>query len=316
MYKEASVEFESDFTLKGTLTLPRQETNVQFPAVVFIHGSGPLNRDENTKKIQLNVFNRMAHWLAGQGLASLRYDKRGVEESEGNYYQAGVHDLIKDAYHAVEFIRHHPDIDQSNIFLIGHSEGGMLSPQIAHQTAVKGMILLASTASPLKYIIDEQGQRLEQELANEKGLIYRMLRFVGSHKKVLEKQDKLIRKALASEKDVIRAGGITKVNAKWFREHDTYHPGNALNLVSTPVLAINGSKDFQVRGEDVSGISEAAGGPAEVHVVNNMNHILRIQEEPESLLKLNKYYAKYSQQDIAQELYDVISPWLKKRLTE
>ena len=69
----------------------------------MVHGSGPLDRNENVKKgSHLNLFNTLAHHLAGIGIASLRYDKRGCGESTGDYYAAGHSDLLADVSISVE----------------------------------------------------------------------------------------------------------------------------------------------------------------------------------------------------------------------
>ncbi|MFQ5796961.1 MAG: alpha/beta hydrolase family protein [Candidatus Bipolaricaulia bacterium] len=77
--KEVTVN-SGDVRLAGTLSLPSEEGS--FPCVLMIHGSGPVDRDENVRqlklfKVKLNVFNTIAHYLAAKGIASLRYDKRG-----------------------------------------------------------------------------------------------------------------------------------------------------------------------------------------------------------------------------------------------
>ena len=51
----------------------------------MIHGSGPMDRNENMPGQSLNVFNTIAEHLAEKGIASLRYDKRGCGKSGGNY---------------------------------------------------------------------------------------------------------------------------------------------------------------------------------------------------------------------------------------
>lgn len=68
--------------LAGTLCLPK--VTGQFPVVLLVHGSGPLDRDGNMKRQKLNLFNTIAHVLAANGIASLRYDKRGAAKVRGS----------------------------------------------------------------------------------------------------------------------------------------------------------------------------------------------------------------------------------------
>ena len=65
--------------------------------VLFLHGSGPMDRDQNGAGAALNVFNILAEDVAGAGFASLRYDKRGVGASGGNYARVRQADLVADA---------------------------------------------------------------------------------------------------------------------------------------------------------------------------------------------------------------------------
>ncbi|MFB5663342.1 alpha/beta hydrolase family protein [Alteribacillus sp. HJP-4] len=308
------VDFERNGTLRGTLTLPGHTRNEKVPAVVFIHGSGALDRDENTRGLKLNVFNRLGDWFAGQGIASLRYDKRGTGKSDGVYAEAGMEDLIDDAAAAVAFAKAHPATDSDKIFIVGHSEGGMIAPSIAEKSEVKGLILLASSSRPLLDILLTQTEDLEVEVQHGQGLQYKLLRTAGVHHNSKRKHQKFIQKTIQSENDTYRLKGISKINAKWFKEHSNFSPAMSLENLSIPILAVNGSRDVQVKGEDVSEIAAAAGGAAEVHVIDNMNHILRIQEEEPSILTAKRLYRKYGREAIASELYDIIQPWILKHI--
>ena len=70
-------------TLAGTLITVDQTEPA--PAVLLLSGSGPIDRDSNTKKLAIGVMGQVADHLAGEGLASFRYDKRRVGASSGDY---------------------------------------------------------------------------------------------------------------------------------------------------------------------------------------------------------------------------------------
>jgi alpha/beta superfamily hydrolase len=89
-------------------------------------GRGQIDRNENGKKLRLNAFSDMAWYLAQHGIASLRYDKRGVGQSEGDYWTTGFHDHVQDAQAAVQFLKQQRSIQPEHIFLLGHSEGAFL----------------------------------------------------------------------------------------------------------------------------------------------------------------------------------------------
>ena len=86
----------------------------------------------------------LADYLSRNGIAVLRYDKRGVEKSGGEYFTATTQDFADDAEAALNYLKSRKDIDTSNIGLIGHSEGGIIAPMIASQNKdVKFLVLMA-----------------------------------------------------------------------------------------------------------------------------------------------------------------------------
>lgn len=110
-----------DVRLAGSLTLP--DGRKPLAVALFLHGTGPLDRDENIPRHGLNVFNVIAARLAQQGIASLRYDKRGCGRSGGDYYAAGQDDLLDDAQACLDYLDHGEHGVLGPRFLIGHSEG-------------------------------------------------------------------------------------------------------------------------------------------------------------------------------------------------
>ena len=90
---ERDVAFNSNSVrLAGTLAVP--DTGGRVPVVLLIPGSGQVDRNENHKKFRLNVFYDLAKILANKGFASMRYDKRGVGASDGNYWETGYYDNV------------------------------------------------------------------------------------------------------------------------------------------------------------------------------------------------------------------------------
>jgi hypothetical protein len=100
-------------TLAGTLC--RTELVQPGPVVLLVSGSGPIDRDSNMKKLAIGVMGRLAEHLSGAGLASFRYDKRGVGESGGDYLAAGFRDNVADASAAIEMLRARPEVDPEQV---------------------------------------------------------------------------------------------------------------------------------------------------------------------------------------------------------
>ena len=116
--------------LAGTLSLPSMDG--LHPAVVLISGSGPQNRDGETKAIPgYQPFSVIGEYLTRKGFAVLRYDDRGVEESTGAYIEAKEEDFIKDAEAAIGFLQGRKDIRTEAVGMLGHSEGALIAANVA-----------------------------------------------------------------------------------------------------------------------------------------------------------------------------------------
>ena len=89
------------------------------------------------------------------GFVVLRYDKRGVGKSAGSSETRT--NLIADARSAFEFVQAQKDVDAKHVYLLGHSEGGLLVPSVAASDPhVAGIILMAAPALPLWQLSMEQ----------------------------------------------------------------------------------------------------------------------------------------------------------------
>ena len=129
-----------DVRLAFTLDLP--EGKGPFPAIVAGHGSGKMTRDQ-------------LRWLSGRftqlGFAVLRFDKRGVGESGGEFVFVGTHDspvvfpqLAGDIAAGVRFLRTRPEIDPKRIGLSGNSQAGWILPLVARDVGDIAFMVLHS----------------------------------------------------------------------------------------------------------------------------------------------------------------------------
>ena len=128
-YETRTVEFEAADAsrLAGTLTLPAGQP--PHACVVLSSWFGQCDRDQTTAGHR--PFAIWADALTRRGLATLRYDKRGVGESSGAFDQTTTADSAADLARAVAFLRNLPEIDPARIGLMGHSEGGHISADVA-----------------------------------------------------------------------------------------------------------------------------------------------------------------------------------------
>jgi fermentation-respiration switch protein FrsA (DUF1100 family) len=299
---ERDVDFRSgEQQLAGTLTLPAG--GGPFPAALLISGSGPLDRDSNHRRFRAGIGQQLAHALAAAGIASLRYDKRGVGGSPGDWRRAGLFDNVDDASAALTALAERPEVDTGRVFVIGHSEGAVLATALAGRDApLAGVVLLSGTARPGSEVLLWQTERVVPTLpAPVRGLL-RLLR-VDPVKKVAANH----RKVLATTRDVVRMGGA-RVNARWFREYLTYDPAADLKRLDIPVLAITGSKDLQVDPGDLELIERLAPGPVETYLAPDVTHVLRRQPGAASL----RAYRKEMRDPVDADLLARVVRWLQQ----
>jgi pimeloyl-ACP methyl ester carboxylesterase len=313
-FTEQEVTIEGTYHLAGTLTLP-QNKEEKHPLILFVHGSGELDRNENAKGLNINAFKELSDLAADQGFSALRYDNRGIGQSGGDYFSTGVFDLVEDAAAAVQFAKKHPQIHSEQIVLLGHSEGCLVIPAVHQKIPVQGMILLSGSAEPLAVTTEWQRKQIIDDFHQTKGFAGWLLRLLKADQKLLNMNTQLIEKLNSTTEDVIRFKG-KKINAKWNREHVQFDVREYLTNVECPVLAITGTKDVQVKPEQVKGICELVQGRCDHHLIENMTHMLRKTDVNYGFQAILKDYKKQVRKPVDDELKQIIVEWLKNWKSE
>ncbi|MBV8683004.1 MAG: alpha/beta fold hydrolase [Caulobacteraceae bacterium] len=241
--------------LAGTLTLPPGKG--PFPAVVLIAGSGAHDRDETI--FGHRPFRVLADHLTRRGLAVLRYDKRGVGASTGDYASATTADFADDANAAVRFLAARRDIDGRRIGLIGHSEGGLIAPMVADRDrkvafvvlmagpAVNGADLLEAQQKRINEVMGLGGDRLAEASAEEARMIdiVRKSASPAQAAEALKAEADAVADRTGAPKELAEARAA-ELESPWFRSFLAYDPAPALQRLRIPVLALIGSVDVQV----------------------------------------------------------------------
>lgn len=268
--------------LAGTACVPPGAG--RFPTVLMIHGSGPLDRDQNMPGQRLDVFNAVARHLAAVGIASVRYDKRGCGKSTGDYYSAGCTELVHDAGALFDALPGYDFCDPSRRFLLAHSEGCVFAPLLANERpAVAGLVLLCPFIDNVELLLLRQARQIEQEMAGLRGVMGAAQRFLfGLGGGPVEQQKRLIQRVKASDAATLRAG-FQRIPVRWLRELMAIEPREIFARVACPMLLIGGEKDVQCDPGAVARIAEVARGEVEQHVIANLTHLLRSDAGPPSL---------------------------------
>ncbi|WP_031041913.1 alpha/beta hydrolase family protein [Streptomyces sp. NRRL F-5650] len=300
---DLTVTADDGTPLAGTLSLPAGPG--PHPAVLLLHGSGPLDREGNTPRLPLNLGRPLADALAGAGVAALRYDRRGAGATPGAWEETGFTDNRRDASAALRRLAAHPDVRPDAVGVVGHSEGALHAMTLAARQEVAAAVLLAGFARGGEAAFRWQAASVFGGLPAPVRLLRRPLGALG---------ERVLARVKRTSTDVARIAGL-KVNARWMREmlvHDTRDDLAAVP-VTVPVLAVTGDKDVQVPPADLEEIRRLVpGGATEVHRVPDLTHVLRRDPDRPTL----RSYRRLLREPVDPELLALVAAWLGARLCE
>jgi len=317
---ERDVSFESGaVTLAGTLARPAGGGG-PYPAVLMLHGSGPVDRDENAPGLALNVFRELAHRLARAGAASLRYDKRGVGQSGGDFAKAGMDDLLNDARAGLDWLKAQPEVDPARVYVLGHSEGGILAPILAAEGGLDGIIVISGAAvHPLDWIILEQTklireaggappEQIERELEQTRAFIDFVKGSEGDWEDFSYEQ---IKGRLPSMTEASFEANKASISLTWYRQHFAHDPAATLRQVDVPVLIVQGEKDLQAPPAEAermrAALREAGNEAVTLHLLPDLNHLLR--HHPEAP---NMQY-RHVDEPVDPRVLELVAGWVGER---
>ena len=295
---EQEISFGSGgLRLAGTLTLPAG-ADAPSPAALLLVGSGPVDRNENYKILRVDATRQLAHALAAAGIASLRYDKRGVGASEGGDWRAaGFFDAVDDAAAALAFLAGRPEVDASRVAAIGHSEGALTATALAGRgEPVAAIVLLAGSAVPGTEVGRYQARRFVSTLPKSIQKLVRVLR-IDVERRVAESHARVN----ATTGNIARVG-LRRINARWTREFLAYDPAVDLARCHVPVLAVTGGKDIQIDPGQLDAIRAALAGPVTISRPADLTHTLRRQPGRPTLLAYRKELRRPVDPDLLAEV--------------
>lgn len=260
---ESQVELPTPWgKLAGTLLLPAGDGPC--PAALLIAGSGPTDRDGNNPLLPapLDNIRRLAEALAARGVATLRYDKRGV----GASVYPGLSEEVLRFEHLVDdavalAARLASEERVTRVTLVGHSEGALIAALAAEDAQAQGVVSIAGAGRRASALMRKQ---IEGHLpADIAGPALETLATLESQQAVQDVPDALV---------LLFRPTVQPYLMSWFR----YDPAAVLAELSQPLLLVQGTADIQVDVEDARQL-HAARPDARLKVVEGMDHLLSLQ---------------------------------------
>jgi hypothetical protein len=247
--------------LQGTLLIPAGAKR-PMPVALIIAGSGPTDRDGNSPLLpgKNNSLKMLADSLGQHGIATLRYDKRGIAASVGGLGKES--DLrfttyVDDAVGWLEWLR--ADSRFSRQIVIGHSEGALIAAMAAQRSPVSRVVSIAGAGRPIGDVLEEQLSRgLPPALLSD-------ARRIMAELKAGRAVDSIPPQLL-----MVFRPSVQPYMISWL----PIDPAQEVGRLTVPVLIVQGTTDIQVSKADAERL--AAGHPrATLDVIDGMNHVLK-----------------------------------------
>ena len=248
--------------LKGTMLAP---ASGQAPMVLIIPGSGPTDRDGNNPLgVKASTYRLLAEGLAARDIGTVRIDKRGMFASsaavaDGN--AVTIDDYVADVQAWIAVIRKQTGV--SCVWVLGHSEGGLVALAAAQKvTDICGLLLVATAGQPLGEVLRAQ---LRSNPANAPVLDWAMTAIDS-----LEAGKRVDVTGMHPALMPLFAPQVQGFLINAF----SYDPAKLIGAVSRPVLIMQGKRDFQVSVADAERLKLAA-PKAELVLLPDANHVLK-----------------------------------------
>ncbi|MES2545711.1 MAG: alpha/beta fold hydrolase [Bacteroidota bacterium] len=226
--------------LKGTLLLPEKSNKKKM--LIFVHGSGPQDRDATI--IENKPFKDIAEELYRRGIGSYRFDKRTLSnpESFGGTTNKTIDDEVtNDVLSIIDYFKNDLKFSQYEIILLGHSFGGYMLPRVANKTKnISKLIFLAGNSRPIDVLVLEQLEYLNK-IDPADGLKVQLKKF--------KQQVGYLNSSnfsLNSPKEKLPFS----LSAYYWKSLLDYKPLIDVKKIKVPILVLQGERDYQIKMED------------------------------------------------------------------
>ncbi|WIO45172.1 alpha/beta fold hydrolase [Klebsiella electrica] len=247
--------------LKGTLLTPNSKPTA---VALIVPGSGPTDRDGNNPPgVNASPYRLLAEGLASKGFATLRIDKRGMFASAlavDNANAVTIADYVDDVRAWIKVLRR--ETQTPCIWIMGHSEGGLVALASAQQEDVCGVVLIATPGRPMGEVLKGQ---LMANPANAP-LLKEALPIIDAleHRRRVDTTN--IHPALQNLFNPAIQGFLI--------DAFSYNPDQLIATISKPVLVLQGQRDIQVEEMDARRL-KTANPRASLVILPNMNHVMK-----------------------------------------
>ena len=298
--EEVSIKSKDGVVLSGTLTLPQKIQAKKI--VILITGSGPQNRDEEITQFNHKPFLVWSDYLTREGIAVLRYDDRGIAKSTGNFGVSTSADFANDVEGAINFIKTNDLTKNLFIGLVGHSEGGMIAPIVASRNKnVDFIVLLAGPGVPIYKLMIQQSDD-QARLSKTPPQVARLNHYTAdsiftflvnsknlSEQQIKEGELRIMKNSMSKypvemldnkTPDELIQKQLFTYNTPWFQYFIRFNPNDYLSKLNCPVLAVNGTLDFQVSCKEnlaaiKKSLTDAGNKNFEVLPLKDLNHLMQ-----------------------------------------
>lgn len=266
--------------LPGTLTFSSEKT----PLIIWIHGSGGVNRDGN----QPQYIKQFRSAISKKGISFFSYDKRTANPINAPYLKnIQINDFVTDVKKVINHFKN--DKRFSKIILAGHSQGSLIA-MLALENVDK-YISIAGAGETIDKTLVRQITAQSAEFGKLTAQYFKELKETGKIKEVNPNLLSL----------------FAKPNQPFFKSWVKINPINEIKTVKIPTLIINGDKDIQVLVSDAKALKNA-NKKTELVIIKNMNHVLKNIEKDEDNMK--SYYSPDF--PISEQLIKTIVEFVKK----
>lgn len=269
-----------EVVLAGTLITPNGKGS--FPAVVFLHGSGPGERWWS--KFYAKEFAKI-------GVASFIFDKRGSGESTGNWITSSLDDLTSDASAVINFLKTIKEINPDRIGVSAVSQSGWVTSRLAVSETRPAFAIVNSGGGSTPYEVEmvyyKKNISHSSLTDNEKEDALSLVKDYLEYLKTGNNREILVGKINAAKtKNWYKAINVGRVlpsheNRKNWEWVPTYNPINDIVKINFPIIILMGEKDDLIPVENAvnnwrEGLTEAQNKYYEIKIFESAGHALRL----------------------------------------